>query len=170
MKFPTLISTNPPHWACRDDAQGSPVPFYPLSPLCSRLHNLSPKSAVPSTVSVTSETPLVDIVTSSLSASSPAYLRLATADTPHTCVHDPCSPLLSVSARSHYYTLVPVCPDSASGYPLSAPHIGTSSPTLCGMSYWSPYVNLICNLSCRKVSIFIQTKVAAINCGVLTTH
>ena len=170
MKFPIPISTNPPHWAGRDDAQGSPVPFCPLSPQYSTLRNLSPKSAVPSTVSVTSETPLVDIATSSLSVSSPAYLRLSTADTPRACAHGPCSPPLSVSARSHYRTLVPGCPDSASGYPLSALHNGTSSPTLCGMSYSSPYVTLFGNLSCRKVSIFIQTKVAAINCGVSTTH
>ena len=170
MKFPTPISTNPPHWACHDDAQGIPVPSRPLSLLCSTHHSLSPKSAVPSTVSVTSETPLVDIATSSLSASSPAGLRLSTADTPRACEYGLCSLPLSVSARSRYRTPVPVCLDNASGYPQSAPHIGTSSPTLCGMSYWSQYVTLFCNLSCRKVSTFIQTKVTAINCGVLTTH
>ena len=170
MKFPTPISTNLRRWACRDDAQGTPGPSRPLSPLCSTRHSLSPKSAGPSTVSVTSETLLVDIATSSLSASSPANLRLSTEDIPHACGYDLDLPPLSVSERFRYRILVQVCPDSASGYHLSAPRIGISSPKLCGMSYWSLYVTRFCNLSCRKVSTFIQTKVAAINCGVLTAH
>ena len=166
MKFPTPISTNPPHWACRDDAQGIPVPSRPLSHLCSALRYLSPKSAVPSTVSVTSETLLVNIVTSSLSASSPACLRLSTADTPRACERGLCSPRLSVSARSHYRTPVPKCRDIAAGYLLSALRSDISSPTLCGTSSSSLYVTLFGNLSCRKVSTFIQTKVAAIIAGI----
>ena len=170
MKFPTPISTNPHHWACRDDAQDSLVPSCLLSPLCSMHRSLSPKSADPSIVSVTSETPLADIVMSSPSASSPACLHLSMADTPHACERGLCSPRLSVSARSHYRTPVPKCRDIASGYLLSELRTGILSPTLCGTSSSSPYVTLSCNLSCRKGSTFIQTKVAAINCGVLTSH
>ena len=170
MKFPTLKSTNPHHWACRDDAQDSLAPSCLLSRQCSTHRSLSPKSAGPSIASVTSETPLVDVVMSSPSASSPACLHLSMVDTLHACECDLCSPRLSVSARSHYRTLVPKCRDIASGYLLSALRTGISSPTLCGTSSSSPYVTLSCNLSCRKGSTFIQTKVAAINCGVLTSH
>ena len=170
MKFPTPISTNLPHWACRDDAQDSPVPSCLLSLLCSTRHNLSPKSADPSIASAASEIPPVDTVTSSLSASSPAYLHLLTADTPHACEHGLCSPHPSVSSRSHYHTPVPICRGIVSGCLLSTQRIGISSPTLCGMSDSSLYVTHFGNLSCRKGNIFIQTKVAAINCGVLTTH
>ena len=170
MKFPTPISTNPPRLACHDDAQGSPVPSCLLSHLCSTLRTLSPKSADPSTVSVASETPLVNIVMSSPSTSSPACLCLSTADTQRACGHGLCSPHLSVSVRSRYRTPALICRDIASGHHLSALRSGISSPTLCGMSSSSPYVNPSCNLSCRKGSIFIQTKVAAINCRVLTSH
>ena len=170
MKFPTPISTNPHHWACRDDAQDSLVPSCLLSHQCSTHRSLSPKSAGPSTVSVTSETPLADVVMSSPSASSPACLHLSMADTPHACERGLCSPRLSVSAHSHYRTPVPKCPDIASGYLLSALRSGILSPTLCGTSNSSLYVTLSYNLSCRKGSTFIQTKVAAINCGVLTSH
>ena len=169
MKFPTPISTNPRRWAGRDDAQDSLAPSCLLSPHCSTHRSLLPKSADPSIVSVTSETPLVDIVMSSLSTSSPACLHLSMADTPHACERGLCSPRLSVSARSHYRTPVPKCRDIASGYLLSALRSGISSPTLCGTSSSSPFVTLSCNLSCRKGSTFIQTKVAAINCGVLTS-
>ena len=170
MKFPTPISTNPHHWACRDDAQDSLAPSCLLSHLCSTHRSLLPKSAGPSIVSVTSETPLVDIVMSSPSASSPACLHLSMADTLHACERGLCSPRLSVSARSHYRTPVPKCRGIASGHLLSVPRSGILSPTLCGTSCSSLYVNLSCNLSCRKGSTFIQTKVAAINCGVLTSH
>ena len=170
MKFPTPISTNLPRWACRDDAQGSPVPSCLLSRRCSTHRTLSPKSADPSNASAASETPPVDTVMSSLSISSPAYLHLLTADTPHACGHGLCSPPPSVSARSRYRTPVPICRGIASGYLLSTPRIDISSPSLCGMSDSSPYVTRFGNLSCRKGSIFIQTEVAAINCGVLTTH
>lgn len=170
MEFPTPISTNFPHWACRDDAQDSLVPSCLLSRLCSTLRNLSPKSAGTSNTSAASETPPVDTVMSSLSASSPACLHLLTADTPHACEHGLCSPRPSVSAHSRYRTPVPICRGIASGYLLSAPRSGISSPTQCGMSDSSPYVTRFDNLSCRKGSIFILTKVAAINCGVLTTH
>ena len=154
MKFPTPISTYFPHWACRDDAQDSPVPSCLLSRPCSTHHTISPKSADPSNASAASETPPVDAVTSSLSASSPAYLHLLTADTPHACGHGLCLPHPSVSARSRCCIPVLICRDTASGYLLSAPHSGISSPTLCGMSDSSPYVNRFDNLSCRKGSIF----------------
>ena len=170
MKFPTPISTNPRRWAGRDDAQDSLAPSCLLSPPCSTLRNLSPKSAGPSNVSVTSETPLVDNVMSSPSASSPACLHLSMADTPHACEHGLCSPRLSVSARSHYRTPVPKYRDIASGYLLSELRTGILSPTLCGTLSSSLYVTLSCNLSCRKGNTFIQTKVAAINCGVLTSN
>ena len=170
MKFPTPISTNHRRWASPDDAQDSPAPSCPLSLPYSTLHILSPKSAGPSIVSATSETPPVSIATTSPSVSSPACLCLLTADTPHAYAHGLCSPHLSVSVHSRYRTPVPIHPDSAFGYHLSVHHIGTSSPTLCGMLDSSLYVNPFGNLSCRKGNTFIQTKVAAINCGVLTTH
>ena len=170
MKFPTLISTNPHHWACRDDAQDSLAPSCLLSPQYSTHRSLSPKSAGPSNASVTSETPLVGIVMSSPLASSPACLHSSMADTPHACERGLCSPRLSISARSHYRTPVTKCRDNASGHLLSALRSGILSPTLCGTSSSSRYVTLSCNLSCRKGSTFIQTKVAAINCGVLTSH
>ena len=170
MKFPTPISTNHPHWARLCDAQDNLEPSCLLSLLCSTLRILSPKSVDPSIVSVTSETPLVNTATFSLSASSPACLYLSMADTPHACGYGLCSPRLSISVCSRCRTPVPICPDSASEHLLSILYTDTSSPTLCGMSNSSPYVNLPCNLSCRKINTFIQTKVAAINCGVLTTH
>ena len=170
MKFPTPISTNPPRLACHDDAQGSPVPSCLLSHLCSTLRTLSPKSADPSTVSVASETPLVDTVMSSPSTSSPACLHLSMADTLHACEHGLCSPRLSVSVRSHYRTPVPKCRGIASGHLLSALRSDILSPTLCDTSNLSLYVTPFYNLSCRKGSTFIQTKVAAINCGVLTSN
>jgi len=170
MKFPTPISTNLHRWDGRDDAQDSLVPSCPLSPPYSMLRILSPKSADPSTVSVASETPLGDIVTSSLSSSSPACLCLSTADTQHAYGHGLCSPPLSISEHSRYRIPELICRDIASAHHPSAPRSGTSSPTRCGMSCSSQYVNPFCNLSCRKGNTFIQTKVAAINCGVLTSH
>lgn len=170
MKFPTPISTNPHRWAGRDDAQDSLAPSCLLSPPCSTPRNLSPKSAGPSNVSVTSETPLVDTVMSAPSASSPACLHLSMADTLHACEHGLCSPRLSVSVRSHYRTPVPKCRGIASGHLLSALRSDILSPTLCDTSNLSLYVTPFYNLSCRKGSTFIQTKVAAINCGVLTSH
>ena len=170
MKFPTLKSTNHSHWACRDDAQDSLAPSCLLSHLCSTHRSLSPKNAGPSIVSVTSETPLVDTVMSSPSTSSPACLHLSMADTPHACERGLCSPRLSISARFHYRIPAPICRGTAFGHLLSTLRSGTSSPTLCGMSSSSPYVNQSCNLSCCKGSTFIQTKVSAINCGVLTQY
>ena len=170
MKFPTPISTNLHRWACLDDAQGSPVPSCLLSPQCSTPRNLPPKNAGPSIVSVTSETPLADTVMSSLSTSSPTCLRLSTADTPHACAHGLYSLRLSIFVHSRYRIPVPKCHGIAFGHLLSAPHIDISSPILCDMLNSLLYVNPFCNLSCRKGSIFIQTKVAAINCGVLTSH
>ncbi len=165
MKFPTPISTNHPHWARLCDAQDSLEPSCPLSLLYSTLHILSPKSVDPNIVSLTLETPPANTVMSFLSASSPAYLYLSMVDIPHACGHGLCSPRLSISVRSRCRIPVPICRGSAYVHRPSILDTGTSSPTPCGMSNSSPYVILSCNLSCRKINTFIQTKVAAIIAG-----
>ena len=158
MRFPAPISTNFPHWACRYDGKGSLVPTCLLSRLCSTLRNLSPKSAGPSNASAVLETPPVDRVMSSLSASSQAYLHLLTADTSRACEHDLYSPRPSVSAPSRYRSPVPICRGITSVYLLPAPSSGISSPTLCGMSDSSPYVpaSIICHAA--KVAFLYKLK------------
>lgn len=158
MKFPTPISTNHPHWARLCDAQDNLEPSCLLSLLCSTLRILSSKSVDPSIVSVTSETPLANTAMFSLSVSSPAYLCLSSVDTTHACGYALCSPHLSISVRSRCRTPVPICHDNASEHLLSILYTDISSPTLCDMSNSSPYVNLSCNLPCRKLILLYKLK------------
>ena len=84
--------------------------------------------------------------------------------------HDPYSPLLSESSHFHYYRSEQANRDIVSGRPLLTHDNDTWSPIRCEHLANLQYVNSFAFLPYRKVRAFIETKVAAINCGDLTRN
>ncbi len=80
-------------------------PFHLLSHLYSKLHNLSPKNAYPSNVSLSEDTPSAKHVNSCPSIVLLYHLYLFLVDTLYAYVHDLCLQHLSKSLHLHYYKL-----------------------------------------------------------------
>lgn len=165
----TLISNSlSTHLVYHDDAQGTLEPFHLLYYQYSIHHNLLPKSVVPSISSSTLETPFEDDVTSGLLASLPEYLYSRTADIQHAYVHGLCSLLPSISEHFQNCIFGLSSRDIFAEYLLSIHDSDTWLPKLCGHSSDLPCANFFCNQPYGKSMNFIETKVPAINCRVLT--
>ena len=159
------------HSAYPDDAQGTLEPSRQLYCQYSILHILSPKSVAPSISSLAPGTPFEDGERFDLSISSLTRLCLTMEDILRAYEYDLYSQLLSVS--EHF----PNCKFGLSSrgtfaeYLLSEHGTYTWLPKQYGHSSDLLYVNSFYILPYRKSikSIkFIETKVTAINCRVLT--
>jgi hypothetical protein len=165
----TLISSFlTAHWVFPDDAQDTLAPSGLLYCLYSIRHNLWPKNAVPNISSSTLEIPFEDGAMYDLLISSPKHSFSMMVDIQHGCGHDLYSPLLSISERSPNYIVGLSDPDIFAEYLLSEHGIDTWLPKLYGHSFGLRYVNSCDIHSSRKSKKFIETKVTAINCRVLT--
>ena len=92
------------------------------------------------------------------------------ADILYACAHGLCSQLPLESSHSHYYRFVPVNPDIVPEHLPLTHDIDILSPRQCEHLTNLQYVNSSEIRPYRKVRTFIETKVAAINCGDLTYY
>ncbi len=151
-----------------DNAQGTLGPSRQLYYQYSIPHNLSPKSVVPSISSLALGTPIEDGEMFDLSISLPIRLCLTRVDILLAYEHDLYSQHLSVSGHS------PNCKFGLSNrgtfaeYLLSKHGTYTWLPKQYEHSSDLMYVNSSYILPYRKSMKFIETKVTAINCRVLT--
>jgi hypothetical protein len=156
------------HSAYLDDAQGTLGPSPQLYCLYSIRHNLSPKSVVPSISSLAPEIPIEDGEMYDLSISLPTRLCLTMEDILYAYEHDLFSQPLSVS--EHF----PNCIFGLSSRGTFAEYLLLEHGTYTWLSKQYarssdlPYVNSFYILPYRKSIKFIETKVTAINCRVLT--
>jgi hypothetical protein len=134
-----------------------------------------PRTQLPRNASPNISSPILGILSAalgmfSLSIASLSYLYLAMVDILCACAHGLYSLLPLESSHSHYYRFVPVNRDIAPEHLLLKHDNDIWSPRqgehLTNLQYENsseirPY---------RKVRTFIETKVAAINCGDLTHY
>ncbi len=164
-----LISSCPiARSAYPDDVQGTLEPSHQLYCQCSIHHNLSPRSVDPSIFSSTPEIPIEDGGMCVLSFSSPDHLCSRMVDILHAYERDLYSLPLSIYEHSLNYRFVLSSPDIFAEYHLSEHGIYTWLPKLYGHSFDLLYENSYDIHSCCKSKKFIETKVPAINCRVLT--
>lgn len=156
------------HSAYPDDVQDTLGPSDQLYYRYSILHILSPKSADPSTFSSAPDIPVVDGERPDLSISLPKHLYSKKVDTLHACGHDLCSLPLSISERFLNCIFELSSLDTFAEYLPSEHDIFTWFPKLYGHSSDLLYVNSSGIHSYRKSIKFIESKVPAINCRVLT--
>ena len=92
------------------------------------------------------------------------------ADIRYACAHGPYLQLLLESSHSRYYRSVPVNRDNEPEHRLLTHGNDIWSPKLCEHLANLQYESSFGNLPYRKFRTFIETKVAAINCGDLTHY
>lgn len=173
MKFFELIQLSNyqiPNWAYPCDAPDTPVPSRPLYYLCSKPHNLLPKSDAPNIFYPKQETLAVVSESYDPLSFSPSCLYSSMVDTRYVCEHDPCSPPPLISEHSQHYIFAPPDHDNVAEYHLSKHGNDILSPIQYVRSFYLPYVNSFDILPYSKTMNFIETKVAAINCRVLTSN
>ena len=167
--FNSLISSYPfEHSAYLDDVQDIPEPSLLLYCLYSKPHIQLPRNVYPNTVSLAMETLAGEVVMSYPSISLPNHLHLRMEDIQHACEHDPYLQPPLVSEHSQYYRFVQLNPYNVSVHHLLIHDNDTSSPIRYEHSNDLQNVNYVYILPCCKTRKFIETKVAAINCRVLT--
>jgi len=138
--------------------------YYPYSMLRIRL----PRNAFPSI-----SFPIPEILSVALWMFFPliallSYLYSAMVDIRYAYVYDPYLLPPSEFLHSHYYRSEQANRDIVSERPLLTHDNDTWSPILCEHLANLQYENSFAFLPYRKVRAFIETKVAAINCGDLT--
>jgi hypothetical protein len=152
------------------DAPSTLVPFHRLYSQYSMHRNQLPRNAFPNIFSLILGILSVALWMFSLLIASLSYLYLVMADIRYACVHGPYSQLLLESSHSHYYRFVPVYRDIVPEHLLSTHDNDILLPKqrehLASLQYESSFENL----PYRKFRTFIETKVAAINCGDLTHY
>ena len=155
-------------WASHCDAQGTPVPSRLLCYPYSMRHSRLPKNADPSSACVTPDNPAASDGKCDPSTSSPTYSRLAKADTQCADGHD--LYLQRPSRYGHFPNRISGSKDrdSVAVRRLSERGSDISSPKPNARLYNLLYVNCDANIPYSKDRTFIQTKVAAMNCGVST--
>lgn len=167
--FIILISSLPLlYWVYLDGAQDILEPFHLLYSRYSKLHSLWPKNAAPNTVSSILETPTEDDGTFCPLTFSPIHLYLWRGSILHECVHGLCSLRLLISSRFLNYIFELSNLYIASEYRLAKHGIDIWLSKLGahlidlrnGYSFY--------NQPFSKSTNFIETKVSAINCRVLT--
>jgi len=164
-----LISSYPfGYWVYPDDAQDTPEPSHRLYCLCSKPHILQPKNVVPNTACSMQETPAEEVVRFDLSTSLLKRLCSEMVGIQYECAHDPCSQHLSESTHSQHCKFVqPSLGNEPEHRPLVRGN-DTSSPILYALLNDSRNEILCDGVPSRKSMKFIETKVPAINCRVLT--
>ena len=151
-----------------DDVQGTLGPSRQLYYQYSTPHNLSPKSVVPSISSLALEIPIEDGEMYDLSFSLPTHLCLTRVDILCAHEHGLYSQHLSISGHS------PNCKFGLSSRGTFAEYLLSEHDTYIWLSKQYEhssdllYVNSFYILPYRKSMKFIETKVTAMNCRVLT--
>ena len=167
--FNSLISSFPfVHSAYLDDVLDIPEPFRPLYFLYSIPHNQLPRNVGPNTVYPVKEILAEEVVISFPSTFLPNHSCLAKEDIQHADVHDPYSQQPLVFEHSPHYRFEQPNPYIVSAHLPLIHDNDISLPILYGRLNDLQNVNHDDILPCCKSKKFIETKVAAINCRVLT--
>ena len=146
------------------------VPFHRLYFLYSMLRTRWPRNVFPNTAF-----PIPGILSAALWMFSPliallSYLYSMMVDIRYAYGHDPYSQLPLESSHFHYYRSEQANRDTVSERPLLTHDNDISSPIRYEHLANLQYVNSFAFLPYCKVRAFIETKVAAINCGDLTLN
>jgi len=164
-----LISSYPfGYWVCPDDALSTPEPSHRLYSLCSKRHTLQPKNAAPNTACLMLETPVGEDARSDLSISLQERLYSEMARIQYECAHGPCSQHPSELTHSQHYKFEQPSLGNEPEYRPLVHGNDTSSPILYALLNDLRNENLSECVPYRKSMKFIETKVPAINCRVLT--
>jgi hypothetical protein len=167
--FNSLISSYPVEYsAYLDDVQDIPVPFRLLYCLYSKPHIQQPRNVGPNTAFQGKEILVEEVERSYPSTFLLDHSRLWMEDIQHAYEHDPYLLLPLVSEHSQHYKFEQPNHDiEAEHHPLIHDN-DTSSPKLYEHSNDLQNVNYAYILPCCKSKKILETKVAAINCRVLT--
>jgi hypothetical protein len=168
--YPTTLISNYcwENWAYPYDVPSILESSHPLYYLYSKHHNQHPKNVDPNNVSSRWGIPAVNDENCDLSTSLPKRLCSRREDTQHEYEHGLCSQHLLKYSHSLNYKSELANHDSVSAHHL-AKHdtdIWLSKQYVHLNDLY--YVNYSCILTWSENIKFIETKVAAINCGVLT--
>jgi len=164
-----LISSYPfGYWVYPDDVLDTLEPSHRLYYPCSTRRTLQPRNGAPNTACSMRETPVGEVARFDLSTSSPERLCSEMVGIQYACGHDPCSQHLSESSHSLHCKFEQPSPDNGPEHHLSVHGNDTSSPIRYVLLNDSPNGILCDCVPSRKSMKFIETKVPAINCRVLT--
>ena len=172
MKFLTniipLSNCPSPNWAFPCDAPNIPGPSHRLSGRCFMLRSRPPRNVGPSTSCAPPETPSGEGARNGPSTFSPERLCAAKGGTRHGCGYGPCSLRPSEYARSPNRISGRAGRDSDISNRPEEPNTCAWSPKLYDSSDYLWNGNSSGNSTSHKAKTFIETKVTAINCMVLT--
>jgi len=167
--FNSLISSYPFEYSVYpDDVQDIPVPSHLLYFLYSIPHNQLPRNVYPNTVCLVKEILAEEVVMSYPSTFLPNHSHLLMEDTQHVHERDPYLQHPLVSEHSQHYKSGQLNPYIVPEHLPLIHDNDTSSPILYGHLNDLQNVNHVYVLPCCKSKKFIETKVPAINCRVLT--
>ena len=147
------------------DAPSTLGPFHQLYYHYSMLRTQLPRNASPNIFSPILGILSVALWMFSLLIASLSYLYSVMVDILYACAHDPYSPPPLVSSHSRYYISESANHDIVSEHPLLIHDNDTWSPILYERLANLQYVNPFEILPYRKFITFIETEVAAMNCG-----
>ena len=156
------------HSVYLDDVLDIPEPSHLLYSLYSIPHNQLPRNDGPNNVYPVMEILAEEVLMSFPLISLPNHLYLGMEDIQHAGEHDPYLPRPLVSEHSLHYRFGQPNPCILSAHRPLIHDSDTSLPILGGHSNDLQNVNHDDILPCCKSKKFIETKVAAINCRVLT--
>ncbi len=156
-------------WVYHDDVRDILEPFHPLYCHYSKHHNQLPKSVDPSTSCPMRKTPVVEALTFSPLSSLLTHLYSKMAHTLRGYVRDLCLLLLSIYSHFRHYISEPLSLYNEPVHPPLTRDNDISLPRQYVLSIDLQYVNLFDFVPYRKSMKFIETKVTAINCRVLTS-
>jgi len=156
------------HSVYLDDVLNIPEPSLQLYSLYSTPHNRLPRNDDPNTVYPVKEILAEEVVKSYPSISLPIHSCLGMGDIQHADEHDPYSQRPLVFEHSQHYKFGQPNPCILSEHPPLIHDNDTSLPILYEHLNDLQNANHDDILPCCKSKKFIETKVAAINCRVLT--
>jgi hypothetical protein len=167
-EFIQISSSQFPSWVYLDDVPDTLGPSPLLYFLYSKLHSPLPKSDDPNIFYPKGE--ILAEVGGNFAPSifSPNYLHSKMADIQYGCEHDLCSQLLSIFEHSQHYKSAQPSLDIELEHRPSKHDNDILSPKQHGQSNDLPCVNSSYMIPYSKSMNFIETKVSAINCRVLT--
>jgi hypothetical protein len=169
-EFIQISSSQFPSWVYLDDVPDTPEPSPRLYFLYSKLHSLLPKSDAPNIFYPREEIPAEVDGNFALSTFSPNYLHSKMADIQYGCEHDLYSQLLSIFEHSQHYKFAQPSLDIELEHRPSKRDNDTLSPKRYALSNDLLYENSFYMIPYSKSINFIETKVSAINCRVLTIN
>ncbi len=153
---------------CYDDGLNILEPSHPLYYQYSKHHNLQTKNGVPSNVSPSSEILAAKDEKYDLSSFLPKHLCSGMMDIQYAYECDLCSQRLLIFAHPLNHKSGATMLDIAFEHLPEALDNDTSLPKLYDNTNYLLYVNFFYKVAHNKDKKFIETKVAAINCRVLT--